>query len=153
MNFLFKRILQSVLALSVVIPSISYGITCSNVWPGSYPFLCRGKVPYTYSVNPGNGNRSNLSIEFNSATNRGAGAQGQFLPQGVCAFVDRPVRPFEASFLQAEFRSVGEHSVAQDVKRCAADNTCVFNVCVKNNGRDTLIFHSHLVNIHFPTFQ
>ncbi|MCM2350555.1 MAG: hypothetical protein NDI69_11090 [Bacteriovoracaceae bacterium] len=153
MNTLFKRSLQSVLALTVVIPSLSYGITCSDVWPGSYPFLCRGKVPYTYSVNPGNGNRSNLSIEFNSATARGAGTEGQYLPVGVCAFVDRPVRPFEASYLQAEFRSAGENQVAQDVKRCAANSNCVFNVCVKNNGRDTLIFHSKLVNIHFPTFQ
>jgi hypothetical protein len=122
-----------------------------------YPFLCRGQLvvnQYTASFSEPVGSdvitvTYKVVVQFR-VNPTGAGAAGQNLEAGACAWVDRSTNSQEGTTLTFTFVYVTPPSNFQVVTQCSVTRNCVFVVTGTNPTGSALVGGSDGITTLFP---
>ena len=120
------------LILAIIIGSgnLLFAFEC---WPNYYPMLCRGKIPVDiFAANSDLPDEAYVRVRFMSHMPVGAGAEGEKLIAGTCAFEDRPINAQEPDVIMIVAANHVVYSGVSVLERCLSQEQCVVRLCVQN---------------------
>ena len=121
--------------------------------PNYFPILCRGKLPVDlYVASSTNRDSAYFRIRMQTHMPTGAGAEGQNLIKGTCAFVDRPVNAQEPETIVISATNHVDYAGVGILERCLSDTRCAARVCVKNSNGVFLGAGLFVVSTFYPAF-
>ena len=126
---------------------------CGPAGSTSFMLACRGPLDYriSWEVGAPPSEVDNITTDwvFN-ANPEPAGATGESLQRGSCAWEDRVVYNTEPHVFRTQVtKLVGRQIFHQSLVACNADSGCVFVICVTSNGQ-VLLHYATAIDIKFP---
>jgi hypothetical protein len=124
---------------------------------GGYTFMCRGQILVDTSLSSLSENVNSgvvtatyqMTVHF-KVNPTGAGAAGQNLQAGACAWVDRATNSNEGTTLAFTFIYSATPPNTQMLAQCSTTRNCVFAVTATNPSGSALIGNTSAITTLFP---
>jgi hypothetical protein len=120
-----------------------------------YPMYCRGKIPVDiYWAGGTNPDLANVRMRIMTHMPTGAGAEGENLIKGTCAFEDRPINAQEPDIIVVNASTHVAYSGVGVLERCLSEEQCVARLCVTNSNGESFVSQPYFVlSTFYPKFN